>query len=256
LLRNSNTTALNSTPLRQMLEEAIGRPIRIENDANCFALSEAIDGAAKNARVVFGVIVGTGTGGGIVVDRRIWPGPNRIAGEWGHNPLPWPCPEELPGPPCYCGKRGCIETWLSGPALARDHAEFLSAQGHGPPRAPSPPEIAAQAQAGDPLAKATLERYAKRMARALASVINILDPDVIVLGGGLSQIPSLYPLVQKELPKWVFSDHVDVALLPPLHGDASGVRGAAWLSSDENDHLSLAPPLRLDDQSASGQGGF
>jgi len=222
LLRNSNSTWLNDRPLKADLEARLGRTVRMENDANCFALSEAVDGAAAGAPVVFGVIVGTGTGGGVVVHGRVLTGPNAIAGEWGHNPLPWPRDDERPGPPCYCGRSGCVETFLSGPGLARDHA----AHGGGGLDAA---EIARRAASGDPACAATLDRYADRMARALANVINILDPDVIVLGGGLSRIDALYAAVPKLWGRYVFSDRVDTRLVPPRHGDSGGVRGAAWL---------------------------
>src|SRR5262249_3142343 len=196
-------------------------------DANCFALSEALDGAAESARVVFGVIVGTGTGGGLVVDGRIRAGPNAIAGEWGHNPLPWPREGEWPGPACYCGKTGCIETFLSGPGLARD---YLDATGE----ALDPVEIAARAKRGHSAystnpALSTMARYHHRMARGLASVINLVDPDVIVVGGGLSNLGGLYEVVPRFWADYVFSDHVATRLVPPAHGDASGARGAAWL---------------------------
>jgi fructokinase len=216
LMKNCNSVWLNGQPLAADLARRLGRPVRLANDANCFALSEARDGAAAGARVVFGVIVGTGTGGGLVVDGRIWTGPNAIAGEWGHNPLPWPREGEWPGPACYCGRTGCIETFLSGPGLARDHG--------GPAH-----DIAARAARGEPAAGATLGRYEERMARALASVINVVDPDVIVLGGGLSNLTRLYEMVPRLWGRWVFSDRVDTRLVPPAHGDASGVRGAAWL---------------------------
>ncbi|MBX7193844.1 MAG: ROK family protein [Sandaracinaceae bacterium] len=223
LLRGSNTTCLNGLPLDRLIAEALGREIRMANDANCFALSEAVDGAGQDARVVFGVIVGTGTGAGVVVDRRVLAGRHGIAGEWGHNPLPWPREDELPGPSCYCGKRGCIETWLSGPGFARDHASRTAGS------SASAVEIAADADAGDEAARASLERYADRMARALATVIDVLDPDVIVLGGGMSNLASIYPVVRARLSRWVFSDYVDVPVLPAVHGDSGGVRGAAWL---------------------------
>jgi fructokinase len=200
--------------------------LRFANDANCFALSEARDGAGEGARVVFGVIVGTGTGGGIVVDRRVLVGPNAIAGEWGHNPLPWPRDGEWPGPPCYCGRTGCIETFLSGPGLARDHA---AATGQGL----DAPAVAAGAAAGDPACEATLERYEERMARALASVVNLQDPDVVVLGGGLSALTRLYERVPRLWAPYVFSDRVDTRLVPARHGDSSGGRGAAWLGAGE-----------------------
>ena len=222
LLRNSNTQCLNGLALDSLLSSALQRSVRIANDANCFALSEAVDGAARAGRVVFGVIVGTGTGGGLVVDKKVLPGRHAIAGEWGHNPLPWPEDDERPGAACYCGKHGCIETWLAGPSLSRDH--FTPTQERFPAEV-----IASRAEAGELAARATLARYADRMARALASVINIVDPDIIVLGGGVSNIEALYPLVREALPRWVFSDYVDVPLVRATHGDASGVRGAAWL---------------------------
>jgi fructokinase len=221
-IKNSNTTCLIDRPLREDLERALGRPVRLCNDANCFALSEATDGAAAGAEVVFGVILGTGVGGGIVVAGRPLVGRNAIAGEWGHDPLPWPKDDERPGPACYCGKHGCIETFLAGPALARDHA----AHGGTPVTAA---EVAAAAEAGDVRARATLARYADRLARSLAMVINVLDPDVIVLGGGVSNIAWLYRAVPERWGAWVFSDRVDTALRPAVHGDSSGVRGAAWL---------------------------
>ena len=222
LVKNANSTWLIGRPLDQDLEARLGRPIRIANDANCFALSEAVDGAAAGARVIFGVIIGTGTGGGIVVDGVVIEGANRIAGEWGHNPLPWPEPEERPGEPCYCGRAGCIETWLSGPALARD---FERATG-GKLGAEA---IVVRARAGDPAAAAALDRYHWRMARALATVINLLDPEVIVLGGGLSGIDSLYTAVPRLWRGFVFSDRLQTRLVRARHGDASGVRGAAML---------------------------
>ena len=226
LMKNCNSVWLNGRPLAADLERRLGRPLRLHNDANCFALSEARDGAAAGERGVFGVIVGTGTGGGIVIDGRIWNGKNAIAGEWGHNPLPAMRASEWPGPPCWCGRSGCIEQYLSGPALARDHQQSTG-------ETLAPAEIAARAERGDGAASATLERYEDRMARALASVINVLDPDVIVLGGGLSQIARLYQRVPPLLLDHVFSDRVDTRLLPPRHGDASGVRGAAWLWGEE-----------------------
>ncbi|HSD29450.1 MAG TPA: ROK family protein [Vicinamibacteria bacterium] len=222
LVKNANSTWLIGQPLDHDLSSLLDRPVRLANDANCFALSEAVDGAGAGARVVFGVIVGTGTGGGVVVERRVLTGPNAIAGEWGHNPLPWPREGEWPGPPCYCGKTGCVETFLSGPGMARDHL-----QGTG--EALGAPEIAARAERGDGAARATLARYEDRMARALAVVLDILDPDVVVLGGGMSQIPRLYETVPRLWQAWAFSDRVDTLLKPPVHGDSSGVRGAAWL---------------------------
>lgn len=221
-LKNSNSTCLNGQPLLQDLQARLARPIRLANDANCFALSEAVDGAAAGAAVVFGVILGTGTGAGIVVNGQLLSGANDIAGEWGHNPLPWPQAEELPGPPCYCGRRGCIETFLSGPGLAADHRRHAGAE-------LSAAAIASQAAAGAADCQATLLRYYDRLARALAHVINILDPDVIVLGGGLGQIQALYSEIPQRWGAYVFSDRVDTRLLAPQHGDSSGVRGAAWL---------------------------
>ncbi|HKL78376.1 MAG TPA: ROK family protein, partial [Gammaproteobacteria bacterium] len=204
------------------LEARLDRSVRVANDANCFALSEATDGAAAGAGVVFGVIAGTGTGAGIVVDGRVLTGPNAIAGEWGHNPLPWPLPAETPGPACYCGRSGCIETFLSGPGMAADHARVTGEERDA--RA-----IAEGAAAGDADCRATLHRYVHRMARALAHVINILDPEVIVLGGGMGNIADLYELVPRVWSHFVFSDRVDTRLVAPVHGDSSGVRGAAWL---------------------------
>ena len=221
-IKNANSTWLIDRPFDRDLERALGRPVRLANDANCFALSEARDGAAAGAASVFGVILGTGVGGGIVVDGQILEGRNAIAGEWGHNPLPWPRDDERPGPPCYCGKAGCIETFLSGVGLARDH-EAAGGQAH------SANEVAAAAAAGDAAAGATLARYHDRLARALAHVVNVLDPEVIVLGGGLSNLDALYREVPARLPAYVFSDRVDTQIVAPRHGDSSGVRGAAWL---------------------------
>jgi fructokinase len=227
LIKNANSTWLNGRPFAADLATALGREVRLANDANCFALSEAVDGAAAGARVVFGVIVGTGTGGAIVVDGQILVGPNAIAGEWGHNPLPWPEAGEWPGPPCYCGRRGCLETFLSGPGLVGDYAA------HAPQAAPRGPVdaalIQARARGGEPAALAALDRYAGRMARGLASVINVLDPDTVVLGGGLSNIEGLYERVPALWQPFVFSDTVRTRLVPARYGDSSGVRGAAWL---------------------------
>ena len=225
LLKNSNSTWLNGRPLDRDLAEALRRPIAIANDADCFALSEATDGAAAGAQSVFGVIIGTGTGGGLVIHGKVMAGPNAIAGEWGHNPLPWPRSDELPGPECYCGLQGCIETWLSGPGLARDHQQHAG-------ESLAPPAILAAALAGDGDAEATLARYDDRLARGLASVINLVDPEVIVLGGGLSQLERLYRTVPAIWERYVFSDTVRTRLVPPMHGDSSGVRGAAWLGRD------------------------
>jgi fructokinase len=221
-VKNANSVCLNGQPMQRDLEALLGRPLRFANDADCLALSEATDGAAAGAGVVFGVIVGTGTGGGIVVDGRLLSGPNGIAGEWGHNPLPWPQAGELPGPACYCGLHGCIETWLSGPGLAND---YLQATGD----TVETLEIARRARHGEAAAQASLARHADRMARALAGVINIVDPDVIVLGGGVSNIASLYVDIPSRWDRYVFSDRVDTRLVQAGHGDSSGVRGAAWL---------------------------
>jgi len=222
LIKNANSIWLIGRPLGRDLQTALGRPVRLANDANCFALSEASDGAATGCANVFGVILGTGVGGGVVIGGRIVVGANAIAGEWGHNPLPWPHADELPGPPCYCGRSGCIETFLSGPGLAADHRRHGGADLAGE-------QIVAQAGTGDAACQATLDRHAERLARALAHVINILDPEAIVLGGGLSAITSLYDAVPRLWGKFVFSDTVLTKLLPPKHGDSSGVRGAAWL---------------------------
>lgn len=221
-VKNANSTWIIGRALDRDLEQALARPVRLSNDANCFAVSEAVDGAAAGAEVVFGVIVGTGTGGGVVIHGRPLTGPNAIAGEWGHNPLPWPRAEELPGPECYCGKQGCIETWLSGPGFA---AAYQRMGGDGA----TAEAIVIRAGQGEVLAESALQAYEDRMARSLASVINLLDPDVIVLGGGMSKIERLYANVPKLWGKYVFSDRVDTRLLPPKYGDSSGVRGAAWL---------------------------
>jgi fructokinase len=225
LLKNSNSICLNGMPLKEDLERLLGREVRIANDANCFALSEAVDGAAEGADIVFGVIIGTGTGAGIVVRQHVLTGPNAIAGEWGHNPLPWPEESELPGHDCYCGRQGCIETWLSGPGMERDHQQVTG-------QAMSTHDIVIRAASGDADCDATLRRYERRLARGLAPIINVLDPDVIVLGGGMGNIERLYTHVPMLWSEWVFSDHVATQLLPPMHGDSSGVRGAAWLWND------------------------
>jgi fructokinase len=214
LVRNANSTWLNGRPLKQDLEKALGRKVRIENDANCFALSEAVDGAGKDAEVVFGVILGTGVGGGISVRKSILKGANAIAGEWGHNPLPMPTGDDLPLPRCWCGRAGCIETYLSGPGLARDHLQRTG-------RAATAEEAV--------LDEESLARYEERLARSLAGVINVLDPDVIVLGGGMSNVARLYAEVPRLWGRHVFSDQVATRLARNAHGDASGVRGAAWL---------------------------
>lgn len=222
LMKNANTTCLIDKPLGRDLERRLGRPVRLANDANCFTLSEASDGAGKDHDVVFGVIIGTGVGGGVVVHRRLVEGINRIAGEWGHNPLPWPTDDERPGPSCYCGKAGCIETFVSGPGLARDYQR----SGGGTRTAL---EVASAASGGNALASAALNRYYHRLARSLATVINLLDPNVVVLGGGLSHLDGLCEQVEKHLKSFVFSDNVQTLIRAAVHGDASGVRGAAWL---------------------------
>jgi fructokinase len=222
LVKNANSLCLNGRAFDRDLVAALGRPIRFANDANCFALSEAVDGAGSGAAIVFGVILGTGVGGGIVAHGRLLTGSNAIAGEWGHSPLPWPSDGERPGSACYCGKHGCVETFLSGPGLAADHAQATGERADAP-------AIATRAASGDAAADASLGRYEDRLARALAAVINLLDPDVIVLGGGLGQIARLYERVPRLWVNYVFSDHVATRLVPPRHGDASGVRGAAWL---------------------------
>jgi len=218
LVKNANSTWLIGKPFDRDLAAALGRPVRLANDADCFALSEASDGVGMGAPSVFGVILGTGVGGGIVINGRPVAGPNSIAGEWGHNPLPWPEADELPGHYCYCGKNGCIETFLSGPALEREYGEGIAV-----------PEIARLAAEGDDKAEGVLARYEDRLARALASVINVLDPHVIVLGGGLGNLDRLYQNVPRLWGEYVFSDSVETRLVKPMHGDSSGVRGAAWL---------------------------
>jgi fructokinase len=225
-IKNANSTWLIGQTLRLDLEALLQREVRLANDANCFALSEAVDGAGRGAKVVFGAILGTGVGGGVVVHRRVLAGANRIAGEWGHNPLPLPDEESLPPAPCYCGRSGCVETWLSGPGLSGDHwrhgGQSLSAE-----------EIANRAEAGDAACAAALERYERRLAKALAQVVNVLDPDVVVLGGGLSNIARLYDTVPRLWAAHVFSDTIRTRLLRNVHGDSSGVRGAAWLWNEE-----------------------
>jgi fructokinase len=222
LLKNSNSVHLNGQPIVQDLESLLQRKLRISNDANCFALSEATDGAAAGAAVVFGVIIGTGTGAGIVVNGHVLTGANGIAGEWGHNPLPWPEGAELPGPACYCGQHGCIETFLSGPGMSADHQRVSG-------KRLDAATIVARAAGGDAECELTLQRYENRLARSLAHVINILDPDVIVLGGGMSNIQRLYENVHGIWGRYVFSDRVDTRLVRNRFGDSSGVRGAAWL---------------------------
>jgi fructokinase len=222
LIRNANSTCLNGEPLQQDIRQLLQREVRIANDANCFALSEATDGAAAGAASVFGIILGTGAGGGIVINGKLHEGTNLVGGEWGHNPLPWMDAEEFPGPACWCGKQGCIETFLSGPGLSRQYREITG-------EALSAEAIATAAAHDDSAAEAILQRYESRLARALASVINLLDPECIVLGGGLSNLHRLYENIPSLLSEYVFSDCVNTRIVPPLHGDSSGVRGAAWL---------------------------
>ncbi|MGE0023162.1 MAG: ROK family protein [Hyphomicrobium sp.] len=225
LVRNANSTWLNGRSLRQDLETALGRTVRMANDANCFALSEAVDGAGAGARSVFGVIIGTGCGGGLVFDGRVLEGARGIGGEWGHNPLPWSEPDEHPGPECWCGRKGCMEIWASGTGLSDDYERRTGERvsGH---------EIAARAALGKPAATTSLDRHASRLARGLAHVINIVDPEVVVLGGGLSKLPHLYEALPRLAAPFVFSDVKNIVVRPPQWGDASGVRGAAWLWND------------------------
>lgn len=233
LVKNANSTWLIGKPLAADLEAALGRAVRIENDANCFAVSEAVDGAGQGSPVVFGVILGTGVGAGIAIAGRPLVGINAIAGEWGHNPLPWPDDDERPGAACYCGRDGCIETFLSGPALERQHRDNTGME-------LAVPDIVLSAETGDGRARDIISKYENRLARALAHVINILDPDVIVLGGGLSNIERWYETVPLLWEPYVFSDAVDTRLMRPVHGDSSGVRGAAWLwRGDRADHQEL-----------------
>lgn len=224
LVKNANSTWLIGQPFHTDLEALLKREVRIENDANCFVVSEATDGAAENAEIVFGVIIGTGTGGGIYVRGQSIIGANAIAGEWGHNPLPWPTQDELPGRECYCGKQGCIETWLSGPGFSTDH-QLRNFQ----PKKMTAKDVVSLALQGDEFAKESLEHYEERLAKSLATIINVIDPDVIVLGGGMSNIKQLYKNVPKRWGRYIFSDHVTTKLVPPKHGDSSGVRGAAHL---------------------------
>jgi len=221
-MRNSNSRCLNGKLFKPDIERVLGREVQLANDANCFALSEAVDGAGRGAPVVFGVILGTGVGGGIIVNGQVLTGPNAAAGEWGHNPLPWAEDRERPGPPCYCGKHGCIETFLSGPGLARDHEKYTDLRFDAA-------EITQRAADDDGAARASLERYEHRLARALASIINVIDPDVIVLGGGMSNTARLYDNVPRQWGRWAFTDIVRTRLARNVHGDSSGVRGAAWL---------------------------
>lgn len=225
-VKNANTTALNGHALDQDLGRVLRREVRCMNDANCLALSEAVDGAGAGRRVVFAAILGTGCGAGVALDGRPWAGVNRVAGEWGHNPLPWMTPEEFPGPACWCGKSSCIEKWISGTGFADDYERAIGANGSARLRGA---QIVALARAGDPAAKGALARYANRLARALAHVINLLDPDVIVLGGGMSNVDELYDWVPRQLPAYVFGGEAETPIVRSQHGDSSGVRGAAWL---------------------------
>ena len=218
LIRNANTTHLNEKPLQADLERVLGRPVRLANDANCFALSEASDGAGADSHVVFGVIIGTGCGAGVTVGRQVLAGHNGIAGEWGHTPLPWPRPEELPGPDCFCGRLNCLENWISGPGFARAHGTGEDA-----------PSIVQAAERGEPAAAASLADYADRLARGLAVIADILDPDVIVLGGGMSNVEALYTGLPAAIGSYTFSDVFATPVRKAMHGDSSGVRGAAWL---------------------------
>jgi fructokinase len=228
-VKNANSTWLNGKPFDRDLRVALGREVRMANDANCLAVSEATDGAGAGKHLVFAAILGTGCGAGIAIDGRAHSGMNGVAGEWGHNPLPWPRPDEYPGPPCYCGRRGCIETWISGTGLEADYLRATEIELKGA-------EIVARCAAGEPAAVASVERFEHRMVRALAHVINLLDPDVIVLGGGLSGIARLYQNVPPKLREYAFGNEADTPVMPAKHGDSSGVRGAAWLwpvSKDE-----------------------
>ena len=226
LVKNANSTWLNGKPLDQDLAAALARPVRCANDANCLAVSEATDGAGAGKHLVFAVILGTGCGGGVAVDGRVHAGRNGVAGEWGHNPLPWQNAQEYPGPPCYCGRNGCVETWISGTGLERDYERTTGAALRGE-------EIIARSEAGEAEAIAAVSRLENRLARSLGYVINLLDPDVIVLGGGLSRVPRLYANVPSELKNWVFGREADTPVVPAKHGDSSGVRGAAWLWPSE-----------------------
>jgi fructokinase len=222
LVKNANSTWLNGMPLDRDLSAALSREVRLANDANCFAVSEATDGAAAGAKVVFGVILGTGCGGGVALNARVHAGPNGVAGEWGHNSLPWPRPEEYPGPVCYCGKRGCMEMWVSGTGIAMDYEKATGTRR-------TTLEIVREFEAGDLQAAAAVERFEDRLARGLAQVINILDPDVIVIGGGVSSVKNIYEAVPKKLPEYVFGGEVSTPVVQAKFGDSSGVRGAAWL---------------------------
>jgi fructokinase len=222
LVKNANSTWLNGMPLEQDLSQQLGRPVRCANDANCLAVSEASDGSGAGHQVVFAAILGTGCGGGLTIGARVHEGRNGVAGEWGHNSLPWPREDELPGPPCYCGKRGCLETWISGTGLGLDYARQTGKSMTGK-------EVTEAAEAGDAIAESALRRLEDRIARGLASVVHLLDPDIIVLGGGLSRLRCLYQNVPSLLERYSFGGGVDTPIVPAMHGDSSGVRGAAWL---------------------------
>lgn len=228
VVKNSNSTWLNGRPLDKDLTAALGREVRLANDANCLAVSEATDGAAAGKRLVFAVILGTGCGGGIALDGRVHNGPNGVAGEWGHNPLPWPKPEESPGPACYCGKRGCMEMWVSGTGIALDYKSVTG-------RTRTTREIVSEFDAGEKDAEDAIDRFEDRLARGLAQVINILDPDAIVIGGGVSGVKRLYQELPKKLPAYVFGGEAATPILPARYGDSSGVRGAAWLWPNRRD---------------------
>ena len=225
-VRGANTQALNGQTLQADLQALLGCPVRLENDANCLALSEGVDGASQGSRVAFAAILGTGCGAGITLGTQIWTGRNALGGEWGHNPLPWPTPQELAAPACWCGQQGCIETWVSGPALAADHARHTSQH-------MSPQAIVAAMQQGEPLASHTWQRYVDRLARSLAHIVNTLDPDVIVLGGGMSRVQALYASVSERITCYTFTRPITTPIRAAVHGDSSGVRGAAWLFKDQ-----------------------
>ena len=227
LIKNANSTWLNGRPLVEDLSRVMDREVRVANDANCLAVSESTDGAAAGAKVAFGVILGTGCGGGVAISGKVHAGPNGVGGEWGHNPLPWPTAEETPGPECYCGQRGCMETWVSGTGVARDFAAITG-------RTLTTSEIASAAQAGDVEALAALERLESRLARGLATLVNVLDPDVFVLGGGVSRMERLYRNLPNLVRQWTFGGDFDTPIVPAKFGDSSGVRGAAWLWSERS----------------------
>jgi fructokinase len=222
LVKNSNSTWLNGRPFHKDISLALRREVRVANDANCLAVSEATDGAAAGKHVVYGLILGTGCGGGVAIGGRVHAGPNGVAGEWGHNPLPWLKPDEYPGPSCYCGKRGCLEMWVSGTGIALDHKNVTG-------KIQTAREIVEEFQRGDQEAAATIERFEDRLARGLAHVIDMLDPDVIVIGGGVSRVQHIYQELPKRLATYVFGGEVSTPILPARYGDSSGVRGAAWL---------------------------